>query len=68
MEPAETVCQAEQACVRDTKGNLGVRAGAVQDAGRPVRADNGRVASYSMHMDLDVRIDSDWITRIPRSA
>ena len=46
----------------------GVRVGVVHDAGRPARADNGRVASYSMHIDIALRIDGDWITRILRSA
>jgi hypothetical protein len=26
----------------------------------------GRVASYSMHIDIDLRIDGDWITRMLR--
>jgi hypothetical protein len=48
--------------------NLGVRVGVVHDADRPARADNGRVASYAMLIDIDLRIDGDWITRILRSA
>ena len=44
------------------------RVGVVHDADRPARADNGRVASYSMHIDIDLRIDGDWITRRLRSA
>lgn len=48
--------------------NLGVRVEVVRDADRPTRADNGRVASYSMHIDIDRRIDGNWITRILRST
>lgn len=44
------------------------RVGVVHDADRPTRADNGRVASYSMHIDIDLRIDGNWITRILQSA
>src|ERR1700756_1210459 len=44
------------------------RVGVVHDADRPTRADNGRVASYSMHTDIDLRIDGNWITRILQSA
>jgi hypothetical protein len=40
----------------------------VHDADRLARADNGRVASYPMHIDIDLRIDGNWITWIPRSA
>jgi hypothetical protein len=44
------------------------RVGVVHDADRPARADNCHVASYSMHIDIDLRIDGNWITRVLRSA
>jgi hypothetical protein len=41
--------------------------GVVGDADRPARADNGRVISHAVHIDIDVRIDGDEIIR-PDSA
>ena len=31
-------------------------------AAQPARADNGRVTSHAVHIDIDVRIDGDQIT------
>lgn len=38
--------------------------GVARDADRPVRADNGRVISHAVHIDIDVRIDGDEIIRL----
>jgi hypothetical protein len=34
----------------------------MHDADRTARADNGRVTSHSVHIDIVVRIDGDQIT------
>jgi hypothetical protein len=38
------------------------------DADGPAKADNGRVTSHTVHIDIDVRIDGDQITGMPGTA